>query len=80
MRIAHLIFAGSLAALVGTAAPALAKNSNTQTATAPKTEDTAASPGCRAYQQAPDGSWIQLPCQEPGVAPPAPAPHASATH
>ena len=24
----------------------------------------AAPPSCHAYQQAPDGSWTQLPCQE----------------
>lgn len=59
MRITDAIFVGSLAALVATTAPALAKNSQT-----PRGEDqpeTSSSP-CRAYQQAPDGSWKALPC------------------
>jgi hypothetical protein len=67
MRITDMIFVGSLAALVATTAPALAKNplANPQ---APKPEEQArasASP-CRAYQQAADGSWTELPCQAPG--------------
>jgi hypothetical protein len=67
MRIAQLIFAGSIAALAGLTAPALAKNSNSPAnANAQKIEDTPASTGCHAYQQAPDGSWIPLPCQEAG--------------
>ncbi|WP_315703600.1 MULTISPECIES: hypothetical protein [unclassified Bradyrhizobium] len=66
MRITDVIFAGSLAALVA-AAPALAKNSPT-----PKTDDQQAmSSPCRAYQQAPDGTWTELPCQEPGASAPA---------
>ena len=60
MRIAKLIFVGSLAALV--AAPALAKNSDGQ-----KTEDKPASTSCKAYQRAPDGSWTPLPCGEIGA-------------
>jgi hypothetical protein len=60
MRIAKLIFVGSLAAFV--AAPALAKNSDGQ-----KTEDKPASTSCKAYQRAPDGSWTPLPCGEIGV-------------
>ena len=66
MRIAHLIFTGSIAALAVLTAPALAKNSNTQ-----KVDDTSASSAsstCHAYQQAPDGSWTSLPCQENGSA------------
>ncbi|WP_213742784.1 hypothetical protein [Bradyrhizobium sp. dw_411] len=65
MRIAHLIFAGSIAALAILTAPALAKNSNTQ-----KTDDTSASTvssPCHAYQQAPDGSWNPVSCQEVGA-------------
>lgn len=58
MRITHTIFVGSLAALVATTAPALAKNSQT-----PKAEDQPeTSSPCRAYQQAPDGTWKELPC------------------
>jgi ABC-type phosphate transport system substrate-binding protein len=59
MRIAKSIFVGSLAALVLVAAPALAKNSDSQ-----KTEDKQASASCQAYQLAPDGSWTPLPCGE----------------
>jgi hypothetical protein len=40
---------------------ALAKNPDTQ-----KAEDKASSSSCSAYQQAPDGSWEQLPCKETG--------------
>jgi hypothetical protein len=65
MRIAPLIFTGSIAALAVLTAPALAKNSNTQ-----KIDDTSAAPAsstCHAYQQAPDGSWNPMPCQELGA-------------
>jgi hypothetical protein len=82
MRIARLIFTGSIAALAVLTAPALAKNSHTQ-----KVDDTSASsasassasPTCRAYQQAADGTWTSLPCQENGSAPQARTEHKSAT-
>jgi len=62
MRMAHLVFAGALAASFVLTAPALARNSNTQ-----KDEDKSTSSlSCSAYQQAPDGSWQQLPCKETG--------------
>jgi hypothetical protein len=61
MRIAKSIFVGSMAALAALTAPALAKNSNVQ-----KTDESPASSSCHAYQQAADGSWTQLPCQEMG--------------
>jgi hypothetical protein len=64
MRIAKSIFVGSMAALAVLTAPALAKNSNVQ-----KTDESPASPSCHAYQQAADGSWTQLPCQEMGAPP-----------
>jgi hypothetical protein len=76
MRIAHLIFTGSIAALAVLTAPALAKNSNTQ-----KTDDastSAASSPCHAYQQAPDGSWNPVSCQEVGAQPQAQTQHRSA--
>jgi len=60
MQIATLFFVGSIAALVA-AAPALAKNSESH-----KADDKSESSSCHAYQQAPDGSWTQLPCQESG--------------
>jgi len=78
MRIAHLIFTGSVAALAMLTAPVLAKNSNTQ-----KIDDTTASSpassSCHAYQQAPDGSWTPLPCQESGTSSPAQTQHRPAS-
>jgi hypothetical protein len=62
MRIAKLIFVGSLVALVLVTAPALAKNSDGQ-----KTEDKPAPTSCKAYQRGPDGSWMPLPCGEMGA-------------
>ncbi|OPY96139.1 hypothetical protein A5906_02355 [Bradyrhizobium sacchari] len=61
MRIAYLIFAGALVAGSALTVPALAKNSDTR-----KTEDKSTSTSCSAYQQAPDGTWEQLPCKETG--------------
>jgi hypothetical protein len=60
MRIAKLLFAGSLSALV-TALPAFAKQPDAQ-----KSEERETSASCHAYQKAPDGSWTALPCQESG--------------
>jgi hypothetical protein len=64
MRITDVIFVSSLAALVATTAPALAKNSQTQKTT----DEQASSASCHAYQQAPDGTWTALPCREHGGA------------
>ncbi|AWL96397.1 MULTISPECIES: hypothetical protein [Bradyrhizobium] len=63
MRMTHLMVAGVLAMSAALAAPAQAKNSDAQ-----KGEDksTTSSSSCSAYQQAPDGSWEQLPCKEAG--------------
>jgi hypothetical protein len=72
MRITHAILVGAIAALVSLAAPALARHSDAQKASEPTT-----SSSCSARQQAADGTWTQLPCQEEG--PPAPAPRKSAT-
>lgn len=60
MRIATMILVGSVAALV-TSAALLAKNPESHKADG-KSEATS----CHAYQQAADGSWTQLPCQESG--------------
>lgn len=80
MRIARLIFVGSIAALAVAAAPALAKNSNSAAnANAQKVEDTPVAQGCHAYQQAPDGSWTALSCQEGGPSSQAPTHGKSAT-
>lgn len=61
MRIAHLIFVGTLVAGSALTVPALAKNSDAQ-----KSEAKPTSSSCSAYQQAPDGTWEQLPCKETG--------------
>ena len=81
MRIAQMIFVGSIAALTVATAPLLAKNSNSSAsnANAQQVEDKPASTGCHAYQQAPDGSWTPLPCQEAGPTAQAPTQHKSAT-
>jgi hypothetical protein len=59
MRIAGVIFVGSVAALM--AGPTLAKHPEAQ-----KTDERPSASSCHAYQQAADGSWTQLPCQEAG--------------
>jgi hypothetical protein len=59
MRITCAILAAAIAAFAGTAAPVMAKHSEAQKAA----ESSAAAP-CSAYQQAPDGSWTQMPCKE----------------
>ncbi|MBR0715964.1 hypothetical protein [Bradyrhizobium liaoningense] len=58
MRIASTATAAFMA-LAALTTPVLAKNSEIQ-----KGEDK--STACSAYQQADDGSWIQLPCKETG--------------
>ena len=82
MRIAQLVFVGSVTALAVLAGPALAKHPNLNSnanANAQKVEDQPASQGCHAYQQAPDGAWVQLSCQEAGSPAQAPARGKSAT-
>ena len=69
MRITRLIFAGSIAVLVALIAPALAKNLSLNShanANAQNVDDQPVARGCHAYQQASDGSWVQLSCQEVG--------------
>jgi hypothetical protein len=81
MRIARLISVGSIAVLT-VLKPALAKNSSSSSnanANAQKVEDNPAAQGCRAYQKAADGSWVQLPCQEVGPTSQSPKLHKSAT-
>jgi hypothetical protein len=81
MRIARLIFVGSIAVLAVVAAPALAKNSNSNpsNANALKAEEKPAAQGCHAYQKAPDGSWVELQCQEGGPTSQSPTHGKSAT-
>jgi hypothetical protein len=59
MRSIHFVFAGAIAAATVLTAPVLARNADAQ-----KGEEKATSSYCSAYQQAPDGSWEQLPCKE----------------
>jgi hypothetical protein len=62
MRIANMVFAAFLAALIGLAAPGLAKSSDTRKTT----DDGSTSSSCHAYQQEADGSWTERPCEEKG--------------
>jgi hypothetical protein len=66
MRIATVIFAGSVTALAHFATPALAKNPETQP-DAQKADEKQPTSTCRAYQKAADGSWQAMPCQEMGA-------------
>ncbi len=75
MRIAQVIFAGSVAALTALATPALAKQSDA----AKPIQDSASSSPCYAYQLGADGKWEQLPCQEAGAAGKQPV-HRARTH
>jgi hypothetical protein len=75
MRAATAIFNGILLATIVAfgAGPSLAKTSDKtsdKTSEAPKAVDETSSPTCHAYEQNPDGSWKQLPCQEEGLKPP----------
>lgn len=74
MRIAKLIFIGSVAALAVLMTPALAKHSEPQ-----KTDDKSTSPPCHSYQPAADGTWTELPCQEVGAPKQQQAQHKSPT-
>jgi hypothetical protein len=79
MRIAGLTFIGLIAVLTAATAPGLAKNSNSNAsnANAQKVEEKPAAQGCHAYQQAADGSWVQLSCQQVDPTSQAPARHSS---
>jgi hypothetical protein len=62
MRLARVILAGSLAALLGVTAPVSAKKADAQKST----EEKSTASSCHSYQQAPDGSWTEHPCEEVG--------------
>ena len=84
MRIAHLVFTGSIAVLTAVITPALANSSRPNShadANAKATEEAPAS-DCHAYQKGADGSWIELACHEgPGNdSAKAPANSKSASH
>ena len=70
MRIARLIFVGStVVSMAAFVTPAMAKigslNSHAN-ANAHDVEEAPATQGCHAYQQAPDGSWVQVVLQGRG--------------
>ena len=78
MRLGPAILLGATAALLTLAAPTLARNSETHSNTQKASEPPALA-SCHAYQQAADGSWTQLPCQEMGSkAQPQPQPRSAA--
>jgi hypothetical protein len=62
MRITNVISAACVAALVGFTAPVLARSSETRKTT----DEGSTSSSCHAYQQDPDGSWTERPCEEKG--------------
>jgi len=61
MRIAGLVVAGSVAAFATLVMPVVAKDIGAQ-----KGDEKASASSCHAYEQGPDGSWRQLPCEEVG--------------
>ena len=83
MRITRLVFVGSIGVLAALIAPALAKNGSlnfhANTNAQKSDEQPTAAQGCHAYQQAADGSWVQLSCQEAGPTAQAPTRGNSAT-
>jgi hypothetical protein len=67
MRIAPSVFIGSIAVLASLAFPVSAKNSSLSShanTNAQVPDEAPSSPGCHAYQQAPDGSWVEVTCHE----------------
>jgi hypothetical protein len=66
MRIAPLI-ARFIASLAAAGALALATPMSAKSSDAQKSEDKPTSSSCSAYQQAPDGAWVRLPCKEEGA-------------
>jgi hypothetical protein len=65
MRIAQVIFAGSLAALIGAVSPASARKADAQK----PMEEKPISASCHTYQPAPGGTWTEHPCEEIGGPP-----------
>ena len=67
MRVAIAVLLGAMVVVAIPAGRSFAKTSEV-----PKTADEPSSSSpCHAYEQGPDGSWRQLPCQEEGLKPPA---------
>ena len=80
MRITRSIFVGSISVLAALMAPAKNASLNSHAnVNAQKPDEQPAAQGCHAYQQAADGSWVQLSCQEAGPTAQAPAQGKSAT-
>ena len=61
MRIAALIVAAAVLVFAAPAVTVLAKDTGAQ-----KSDEKTSASSCHAYEQAPDGSWHQLPCEEVG--------------
>lgn len=82
MQITRLVFIVSFAVCAAVSAPSLARNSSLNShanTNAQKLDEQPAAQGCHAYQQASDGSWVELPCQEGGPTAQAPVRGRSAT-
>jgi hypothetical protein len=62
MRVVTATFIAAMATTVVLAGPALARPSS-----APNAGDELSKPPCYGYEQNPDGSWRQTPCQENGL-------------
>ncbi len=84
MRKPNTILIGPIAALAVVMAPVAARTTDSKTADPQQTSDAPASSPCHSYQQKPDGTWQELPCQEGGGAqaqtPRKPVTHSDATH
>jgi hypothetical protein len=61
MRVVVATFIGAMAITVMLAGPGLARSSNV-----PNAGEELSKPPCYGYEQNPDGSWRQIPCQENG--------------
>ena len=62
MRVVIATFIGAMVTTVMLAGPAL-----TRPSTAPNAGGELSKPPCYGYEQNPDGSWKQIPCQENGL-------------
>ena len=72
MRVAIAVLLGAMVVVAMPAGRSFAKTSEAKTSEVPKTADEPSSSSpCHAYEQGPDGSWRQVPCQEEGLKPPA---------
>jgi hypothetical protein len=65
MRGVIAVVLGAMVVLTVPAAPSFAKTSDVPKAA----DESSSSSPCHAYEQGPDGSWKQLPCQEDDLRP-----------